>query len=213
MALKHLSDGSYLHTLKGSGVAIRITMPQIEKRMRRLAKQIPKIRERAWRTQINTIYNHLWKGFQAGGGKDGVPAFKETEPITKAMRQLEQNERPLGGKLWDQKVFRYKISQNWILPKASVKFGWIDGLASAAIKFQTGAGLHNDPFENPRFRRYLHIKGIDDVPTSYIHNPRDYIATFDEVYVKPNLQKWVDGYVRRTLANQIAREMRKARAA
>lgn len=214
MGTRHLKDGSYMNTAKGSDVKIRILMPEIDKRMRRLSKELPKIREKAWRVQISKIYDHMWKCFQAGGGKDHVPAFKEYEQITRDMRAAEGREDgPLGGKLWNKGVFRYTIKQSFLFNKASVKFGWIDGLSGAAVKFQLGSGNKSDPFANSNFRKYLHIKGVSDVPSSYVHNPRDFISSFEDGYVKPNLKQWVDGYVRKTLATQIAREMRKARAA
>ena len=214
MALKHLSDGSYLHTLKGSGVAIKITMPQIEKRMRRLSADLPKLRARSLNTIAGNILKTMRKTMRVRGGLNGVPAFKDFEGITNEIRQMRGIEsRPMGGKLAEPKMLKWDALTPLASARPSIRIGWQPFLDDVAVKFQDAVGEAHDRFADSGYRRYLHIRGIDSVPTAYVHNPRPFMADFDEGYVKPNLQKWVDGYVRRTLANQIAREMRKASAA
>ena len=216
MALKHLSDGSYLHTLKGSGVAIRISMPQIEKRMRRLSADLPKLRARSLKTIAGNILKTMRKTMRVRGGLNGVPAFQDFEDFTKELRAIEgRSSRPMGGVLAENKMVRYEALTPFSSPRPSIRIGWQDFLSDVAVKFQLGAGGQDAEarFTDKGWRAAYHRKGIADVPRAYVHNPRPFMDEFDRGYVKPNLQKWVDGYVRRTLANQIAREMRKARAA
>jgi len=205
-----LADGSgYRNTLKG-GVEIRISTKEIERRARRLRDQMPALRARAFKTQMKTILGQMKKAMRQGGGVYGVPKYADFEQFTKDLRAATGQSGRMGGKLADDHVFRYDALTPFSSARPKVRIGWIEGLTNSALKFQLGTGNSPDPFTVAHTRHYWHkVLATEDLPSSYLHKERQLIVPFER-HVHENLQKWIDGYVRKTLAHQIAKEMRKA---
>lgn len=205
-----LADGSgYRNTIRG-GVEIRISMKEIERRMRRMRDKLPKLRERAFKVQMGTILKQMQKAMASGGGVYGVPRFKEYESFTKDLRKAYGRDAngPIGGNLANKHMFRYDALTPFSSTRPKVRIGWLKGCEDSAMKFQLGQGNTPDPFTDRQQRHQWHrVLATDELPDHYVHNQRQLIIPFER-HVTENLQKWIDGYVRKTLANKIARETR-----
>jgi len=207
---KALADGSgYRNTIK-CGVEIRISTKEIERRARRLRDQMPAIRARAFKTQMKTILGQMKKAMRQGGGVYGVQKFADYEQFTKDLRSATGKNGRMGGRLADDHVFRYDALTPFSSARPKVRIGWLEQMTESALNFQIGKGNSTDPFTVANNRHYWHkVLATETLPSAYVHKERQLIVPFER-HVHENLQKWIDGYVKKTLAHQIAKEMRKA---
>lgn len=139
-----------------------------------------------------------------GGGVCGVPKFKDFEEFTKELRMVNGiSNRPIGGKLANKSsIVAYKRN-GWQI------IGWHDNLMNAAKQFQDALGGDAESQLNDNsYRRYLHIKGIQDIPRTYVHNERKVIPEPFGQYVQDNLENWAKSI----FYKQLARQMQKAGA-
>lgn len=129
----------------------------------------------------------------------GVPKFKDFEAFTNELRQVNgTSNRPMGGKLAEKSSVGAWKKNGWQV------IGWKDFLAGYAVKFQDaiddGA---SDALNDNSYRHFLHVKGIKDIPRTYVKNTRQVIPEPFGEYVKEHLEEWARGSFYKSLAKQM----------
>lgn len=154
------------------------------------AKKMKADEKELWRLSYGRAVSGLKKKFvstvAAGGGSNGVPKFRDFEDFTTEYRRVRGVSSPMGGVLAEKRsVVAYKRGKAQVI-------GWHDALGEVARHFQDGFGGADAEamFTDARQRRYIHKRGVKDVPRSYVHNPRPVINPYFLQYVKAHLDEW-----------------------
>lgn len=191
---------------KGRGrnaVALVLSFKEIEA----WAKRMKVDEARLWRNSYGRACHGLKKKFadvmKNAGGVLGVPKFKDFEDFTKELRKNKvKKDRPIGGVLADKsKVVAFKRNGYQVI-------GWPDYLEDAAESFQEGRGGPDAEryFTDPHYRHFMHLRGVKDVPHSYVHNERMVIVPYFVEYVRKHLDEWAKGAFYKELARQMNKQ-------
>lgn len=170
---------------------------EVEKRslaeMKRLAKDTPITYRKAISAAVSHAKNSLRKVMNNGGGiggTAGVPVAAEWHPIT---RQIQYNRKP-GGRLAEKRsIVAFKRDGGWII-------GWPDGMAGAALQYQSAA---NYRFEKSQLK-YFERRHVKDVPAWYSRPARPIIEPFANY-----LDEWFPNEIRSQYDRIAARRIKK----
>lgn len=134
-------------------------------RLRSLEKRFPRTMRAAFGAAATRARRRFQKLMRAGGGVYGVSQLAPHHSISTYLRPGQQ----MGGVLADPaRIVMFKRS-----PDEQV-IGWPDALAKWAVRFQE-ANTH--AMTNGE-RRYLHMRGVRDIPGTYSRPERDVINSF-----------------------------------
>ena len=134
-------------------------------RLRSLEKRFPKTMRAAFGAAAKRARKRLVKTMRQAGCVYGVPAMAPHSSISTYLRPGQK----MGGVLADERrIVMFKRS-----PDEQV-IGWPDPLAKWAVRFQE-ANTH--AMTNGE-RRYLHMRGVRDIPGTYSRPERDVINSF-----------------------------------
>ena len=225
MAVKHIHGGgglatdTWLHTSKGSPIAIEVSFKQIENCMKRCREILPKIRAKSWARSVGTLLKQLKSVMKSGGNpQKGVPKFQSWDDFTRdlmkarARRAGNAQKARIGGVLADENRIVSYTRRSFFTNKAEQVFGWPDALERVAILFQDGGDSNSGAaLANPSWRAYVHRLGVDSIPRAYTHVPRPVLEPFKEYAIK-KIDDWADAQIHKTMAAIIARGERRAMA-
>ena len=149
--------------------------------LRSLEKRFPKTMRAAFGAAAKRARRRLVKVMRRAGGVYGVRGMPPHHEISTYLRPGQK----MGGVLADDKrivMFRRGEDEQVIgWPDALAKWGedeqvigWPDALAKWAVRFQE-ADTH--PFTDAQ-RKWMHYRGVKDVPFTYARPERDVIASF-----------------------------------
>lgn len=156
--------------------------------------------DRSFGRACRTVKKKFEKVVTHQGGVEGVPKFKDFEGFTRELRRVDNSTAPLGGKLAHPKSIR--ITRGGL--RNTYYVGWIDPLRDYAIDYQEGVG-DDEWLNNNKVRRYLHMRGIEDIPRVYVSNPRRVIPEPFGKTVAPFLLEWARKDFYKSLARMMAK--------
>ena len=131
-----------------------------------------------------------------------MPKFKDFDAFTKALRDVDGSNKPLGGKLADKSSVGAWKRNGWQV------IGWKDYLSNYAVAFQDALpGKAEAMLNDSSWRRWLHMRGIKDIPRTYTKNLRRVIPEPFGSYVEANLKTWAMS----TFYKSLAKLMQKAK--
>ena len=177
-------------------VALDVSFKELEAWARR-----SKIDERdLWRKSYGRACAALKKQFTqimtSAGGVNGVPKFKNFEAFTSELRTATNRTSPMGGVLADKRRIVAFKRNGWQI------IGWPDKMKRLAEEFQKGGGPSAERWlADEGTHRYLHLKGLHNIPWVYTHNPRRVIPEPFGSHVKKNMKAWATVIFRKQLAN------------
>ena len=135
------------------------------RRLHKLEKQFPRTMYAAFGAAATRAQSRLRKAMRRACGVYGVPKMAAHHEISTYLRPGQK----MGGVLAEKQVIvKYKIDRD------TQYIGWPDKLETWASRFQDA---ETKPF-TPAQRRWMHHRGIDDVPGTYARPERDVIASF-----------------------------------
>lgn len=133
--------------------------------LRSLEKRFPKTMRSAFGAAAVRARRRLAKVMRLAGGCYGVPAMAPHHEVSTYLRPGQK----MGGVLADnRRIVMFKRGQD------EQVIGWPDPLAKWASNFQE-ADTH--PFTDAQ-RKWMHKRGVRDVPFTYARPERDVIASF-----------------------------------
>ena len=189
---------------RNKAIVFEVDFSTLDRWAQKMKFNMPRYTEQAHAVAAKTLSKKFAKVITRAGGVEGVPKFKDFEEFTKQLRAARgETNKPMGGVLADKSVVVfYKKNGWWIV-------GWPDRLAQWAVKFQDGGDARAESdFTDPKFRHWMHVKGIKDVPTAYVHNPRKVLPDPFGTYVDQHMDEWAKAI----LYTQLARRFQKAAA-
>ena len=149
-------------------IVLEVSFKELERWAKRQMIDTKTMLNKSFVTATTNVKSKLVKVITRRGGVEGVPKFHDFEEFTKSLRAVRGlSSRPMGGILADkEKFFVSRINGYW-------RVGWVDRLAEWAVKFQEGGDYKAEAnFQSDGFRRWMHVLGIQDIPRTYAHNPR-----------------------------------------
>ncbi len=149
-----------------ASIPVAVTLAPASRRvLRGLEKRFPRTMRAAFGAAATRAQNRLRKVMRQAGGVYGVPRMAAHHEISTYLRPGQK----MGGILAEKHVIvKYKVDAD------TQYIGWPDGLARWASNFQDQA---TRPFTDGQ-RRWMHHKGLRDVPTTYQRPERDVIDSF-----------------------------------
>lgn len=200
MAIK--LTGSGVDFVSGRGKNMTVTLSMSFKSLEKWAKRSRIDTERVMKRSFGRAASGLKKKFREvvkrAGGVNGVPKFRDFEEFTKELRAAKGiSERPMGGVLAEARSIVAFKRNGWQV------IGWPDSLAAWSVKFQDGGdGASARQLESPGWRRWVHRKGIRNIPRQYVKNPRRVLPEPFGGFVRKNLDDWAKGAFYKELARQ-----------
>lgn len=185
-----------------SKVSVEVSFTELDAWAKKMKVDTPKLLQKSFAAACSGLKKKFVKIVSSGGGSSGVPKFKDFDAFTKALRDVDGSNKPLGGKLASKSSVGAWKRNGWQV------IGWKDYLSKYAVAFQDALpGKAEANLNNPNWRRWLHIKGIKDIPRTYQRNQRKVIPEPFGSYVKQNLQSWAKS----TFYKSLAKLMQKAK--
>lgn len=133
--------------------------------LRSLEKRFPKTMRAAFGAAAKRARRRLVKVMRRAGGVYGVPAMAPHHEMSTYLRPGQK----MGGVLADdRRIVMFRRGQD------EQVIGWPDALAKWASNFQE-ADTH--PFTDAQ-RKWMHKRGVPDVPFTYARPERDVIDSF-----------------------------------
>lgn len=133
--------------------------------LRRLERDCPRTMRAAFGAAATRAQNRLRKAMRRGGGCYGVERMAPHSEISTYLRPGQK----MGGVLAERHlIVKYKIDAD------TQYIGWPDGLTRWASRFQDS---DTHPFTEAQ-RKWMHFRGIKDVPVNYSRPERDVIDSF-----------------------------------
>lgn len=181
-------------------VSLFISFKDLDRWAERQKIDVPKMTERSFLRACGGLKKKFTQVVTRAGGVCGVPKFKDFEAFTKDLRSRSGKTTPMGGKLAEKSsVFGGKATGGWYI------VGWKNYLEKAAENFQDGFGGSSAEkyFVDPHYRRIWHRQGLEEIPRSYVHNPRRVLPEPFGSYVAANLKSWAKSIYYKDLARQM----------
>lgn len=183
-----------------SKTTVTIDFSELDAWARKMQIDTPKLLEKSFAAACSGLKKKFVKIVQSGGGSSGVPKFKDFDAFTKALRNVDGNNKPLGGKLADKSSVGAWKKNGWQV------IGWKDYLSNYAVAFQDALpGKAEAMLNNSNWRRWLHKRGIKDIPRTYTKNIRRVIPEPFGSYVEANLKTWAMSTFYKSLAKLMSK--------
>lgn len=182
-------------------VSIFVDFKALEDWAKRMKIDTDRLMKRSFGRACSALKKKFYQVVANAGGVCGVPKFKDFEEFTKELRTANGTfDRPMGGKLAKKSsIVAYKRN-GWQI------IGWHDNLMEAAMKFQDAVGGEaENQLNDNRFRHRIHMKGIKDIPRTYVHNKREVLPEPFGEYVEENLEKWASTIFYKELARMMVK--------
>lgn len=199
MALKTTQTGVQISSGRGrSKVTVEVSFAELEAWAKKMKVDTPKLLQKSFAAACSGLKKKFVKIVQSGGGSSGVPKFKNFDAFTKHLRQVSNDNSPMGGKLASKSSVGAWKRNGWQV------IGWKDYLSNYAVAFQDALpGKAEAMLNNSSWRRWLHMRGIKDIPRTYQRNQRKVIPEPFGSYVKQNLQSWAMSTFYKSLAKMM----------
>ena len=194
------SSGVNITSGRGSAkVSITVDFKTLEDWAKKMKIDTAKLMQKSFANACSGLKKKFLKTVQNGGGECGVPKFKDFEEFTKELRQTDGTaNRKMGGKLAEKNSIGAWKRNGWQI------IGWKDYLADYAVYFQDAVpNGAEDRLNDNGWRHRLHVKGIKDIPRTYVQNQRQVIPEPFGQYVKDHLEEWAKGSFYKALARQM----------
>ena len=180
-------------------VTIEVSFAELEAWARKMKVDTDKLMQQSFANACSGLKKKFVQVVQNAGGVCGVPKFKDFEEFTNQLRQVNGiQDRRMGGKLAEKSSVGAWKRNGWQI------IGWKDFLKDTAISFQDA--LPNDAQEtlnDNQYRHYLHKRGIQDIPRTYVQNKREVIPEPFGSYVQEHLEQWAKGSYYKALAKMM----------
>ena len=203
MAFKLTGSGVDISSGRGKArVTISVDFKTIEDWAKRMKIDTPRLMDSSFGRAASGLKKQFQVVMREGGGVNGVPKFKTWEDFTVRLREINPSVYRIGGVLADpRRIVSFKRGGGQVI-------GWPDALAEWSRKFQDAVG-DQAQLNDKSWRAWAHRKTrSDDVPRTYVHNPRRVIPEPFGAHVRANLRKWARG----AYYKELARQMQKAGA-
>lgn len=185
-----------------SKVSVEVSFTELDAWAKKMKVDTPKLLQKSFAAACSGLKKKFVKIVQSGGGSSGVPKFKDFDAFTKALRDVDGSNKPLGGKLANKSSVGAWKRNGWQV------IGWKDYLSDYAVAFQDALpGKAEAMLNNSSWRRWLHMRGIKDIPRTYTKNLRRVIPEPFGSYVEANLKTWAMS----TFYKSLAKLMQKAK--
>lgn len=198
MSVKLTDSRAIVSRGRGSAkvVALDVSFKELEAWARRVAVDERKLWVKSYGRACAALKKQFTKIMTSAGGVNGVPKFKNFESFTNELRTATNRTTPMGGVLADKRRIVAFKRNGWQI------IGWPDKMEHLAERFQDGVGGPSENWlNNPAVRRFLHKKGIREIPRIYAHNERRVIPEPFGSHVQKNLEAWATVNFRKQLAN------------
>lgn len=145
-------------------VSVELTRDS-RRRLHDMERKFPRTMRAAFGAAATRAQNRLRKVMRQAGGCYGVPTMAPHHEVSTHLRPGQK----MGGVLAERHlIVKYRVDVD------TQYIGWPDGLAAWASRFQDS---DSHPF-TPAQRKWMHARGIEDVPFTYSRPTRDVIDSF-----------------------------------
>ena len=186
-------------------VTLTVDFSTLDEWAKKMKNDTTKLMQQSFANACSGLKKKFLQVVQNAGGVCGVPKFKDFDEFTQQLRMVDgTSNRRMGGKLAEKNSIGAWKRNGWQI------IGWKDFLANYAVYFQDAIPNGADERLNDnQWRRYLHIKGIKEIPRTYTQNQRQIIPEPFGEYVKEHLEEWAKG----SFYKELAKQMQKASVA
>lgn len=180
-------------------VTLTVDFSSLEKWAKKMKIDTEKLMKQSFANACSGLKTKFLKVVQNAGGICGVPKFKDFDEFTRQLRMIDgSSNKKMGGKLAEKNSIGAWKKNGWQI------IGWKDFLATYAVYFQDAIpNKAEEQLNDNQWRHYLHIKGIIDIPRTYVQNQRQVIPEPFGEYVKQHLVEWARGSFYKSLAKQM----------